>query len=81
MKKTHITLLLVFSLFFNLLAVSPALAVKPIYSGGKERAAIRGYDPVAYLLRTRQSKAPKSTLQNTKALPGFLLVMPTNKCF
>ena len=25
-----------------------ALAVKPIYSGGKQRAAIRGYDVVAY---------------------------------
>lgn len=25
-----------------------AFAAKPIYSGGKERAAIRGYDPVAY---------------------------------
>ena len=59
MKKTHITLLLVFSLFFNLLAVSPALAVKPIYSGGKERAAIRGYDPVAYFTDNAPVKGSK----------------------
>jgi len=39
-----LTLVLLISALFS----STALALKPIYSGGKERAAIRGYDVVAY---------------------------------
>jgi len=48
MKKTRYNLLILLALLINLLVVNSALAIKPIYSGGKERAAIRGYDPVAY---------------------------------
>lgn len=33
-----------------------ALAAKPVYSGGKERAAIRGYDPVAYFVENEPVK-------------------------
>ena len=36
--------------------VNTALAVKPVYSGGKERAAIRGFDPVAYFTEGRPIK-------------------------
>jgi len=36
------------SLMFVILLMNSAYEIKPIYSGGKERAAIRGYDPVAY---------------------------------
>lgn len=35
-------------MLFSILASSIAYAAKPVYSGGRERAAIRGYDPVAY---------------------------------
>lgn len=43
-------------LFVGLLFSQSALAVKPIYSGGKERAAIRGYDPVAYFTEGKAVK-------------------------
>lgn len=33
-----------------------AHAVKPVYVGGKERAAIRGYDPVAYFTENKAVK-------------------------
>lgn len=48
--------------FFLVLALlmmlfsSAANAAKPIYSGGKERAAIRGYDPVAYFTENQPVK-------------------------
>jgi len=44
-KKTIKTVALVITLVSALFLTS-AFAAKPIYSGGKERAAIRGYDPV-----------------------------------
>lgn len=40
----------------GLIFTSTAFAVKPIYSGGKERAAIRGYDPVAYFVLNQPVK-------------------------
>ena len=42
-KRFAITLMLV-----SILASAIANAAKPVYSGGRDRAAIRGYDPVAY---------------------------------
>ena len=36
-----------------------AFAIKPIYSGGSERAAIRGYDPVAYFTENKPLKGSK----------------------
>lgn len=42
--------------FFLLLAYSNAQAAKPIYSGGKERAAARGYDVVAYFTENKPLK-------------------------
>ena len=39
-----------------LLVSQLAYAAKPIYSGGRERAAIRGYDPVAYFVENRPIK-------------------------
>ena len=48
MKIKHLTVLslIIHFAFF----AGYAFAIKPVYSGGKERAAIRGYDPVAYFL-------------------------------
>ena len=46
MYKRLLGLLLTISL--SLVLCHSAFAVKPIYSGGKTRAAIRGYDTVAY---------------------------------
>jgi len=43
----------------SLLIASSAFAAKPIYSGGKERAAIRGYDPVAYFVENEPIKGSK----------------------
>lgn len=36
-----------------------AFAAKPIYSGGRDRAAIRGYDPVAYFTENKPVKGSK----------------------
>jgi len=36
-----------------------AFAVKPVYSGGRDRAAIRGYDPVAYFTENKPVKGSK----------------------
>lgn len=43
-------------LFTSLLFSATSYAVKPIYSGGKERAAIKGYDPVAYFTENKAIK-------------------------
>ena len=43
-------------LTLSLLIGSNAFAVKPVYSGGKERAAIRGYDPVAFFTENQPVK-------------------------
>jgi len=40
----------------GLFVFNTAQAVKPVYSGGKERAAIRGYDPVAYFTQNKPVK-------------------------
>ncbi len=44
------------TLLLSIAVMHSAYAVKPIYSGGKERAAIRGYDPVAYFTDNRPVK-------------------------
>ncbi|MFT6407395.1 MAG: YHS domain-containing protein [Arenicella sp.] len=36
--------------------MNSAFAVKPVYSGGRDRAAIRGYDPVAYFTENKPVK-------------------------
>ena len=52
MKVTRLTLL-----FIILFAVTGIVeAAKPIYSGGRDRAAIRGYDPVAYFTENAPTK-------------------------
>ena len=38
---------------------SMSYAAKPVYVGGKERAAIRGYDPVAYFTEGKPIKGSK----------------------
>ncbi len=45
-----------FVLIFGLLAHTFVMAAKPIYSGGRERAAIRGYDSVAYFTENKPVK-------------------------
>ena len=52
MKKISQLLLFVITVGFT----AQALAVKPIYTGGKHKAAIRGYDPVAYFTENRPVK-------------------------
>lgn len=60
--NNKITPLSHWGLFFLVLTLLMALfsstanAAKPIYSGGKERAAIRGYDPVAYFTENQPVK-------------------------
>lgn len=39
--------------------MNSAFAAKPIYSGGRDRAAIRGYDPVAYFTENKPVKGSK----------------------
>lgn len=43
-------------LLIGLLMSQAVKAAKPIYSGGKDRAAIRGYDPVAYFTEGKPVK-------------------------
>ncbi len=53
---------------FTMLMVSSAHAVKPVYIGGKERAAIRGYDPVAFFVDGEPVKGLKEfTLEHEGA--------------
>lgn len=40
----------------SILIMNSAFAVKPVYSGGRDRAAIRGYDPVAYFTENKPVK-------------------------
>ncbi|MFT6099359.1 MAG: YHS domain-containing protein [Arenicella sp.] len=44
----------------SLLVMDSAFAVKPIYSGGRDRPAIRGYDPVAYFTENKPVKGSKT---------------------
>ena len=53
MNKISIVLI---ALVAAVLWSAAANAVKPVYSGGKERAAIRGYDPVAYFTENEAVK-------------------------
>lgn len=50
------------ALILSSLAINTAFAVKPVYSGGKERAAIRGYDPVAYFTQNMPVKGSQEFL-------------------
>lgn len=43
----------------SLLVSSVAQAIKPVYSGGRERAAVRGYDVVAYFTENAPVKGVK----------------------
>ncbi len=60
--KAHPTiarLLTVLAIFTSVTISSIAHAAKPIYSGGRDRAAIRGYDPVAYFTENQPVKGSK----------------------
>jgi len=46
----------------NLIVISSTFAAKPVYSGGRERAAIRGYDPVAYFTESKPVKGSSEFL-------------------
>lgn len=51
---------LLVSIFVALFILSSnANAIKPIYSGGKDRAAIRGYDPVSYFTENQAVEGSK----------------------
>jgi YHS domain-containing protein len=59
---------LICSALLCLVFTGAALAVKPIYSGGKERAAIRGYDVVAYFTENAPVKgSPQYSLDDAGA--------------
>jgi len=55
MNTTRFSFIVINFLLIMLFA-NAAYAIKPIYSGGKERAAIRGYDPVAYFTENEAIK-------------------------
>lgn len=46
-------------LLFTILANGIASAAKPVYSGGRDRAAIRGYDAVSYFTQGQPVKGSK----------------------
>ncbi len=50
------------TLAMSTIIVSSAFAAKPVYSGGRERAAIRGYDPVAYFTQYKPVKGNQQFL-------------------
>jgi len=56
--KPLIGIVLILSMF----TMSSAFAAKPVYSGGKQRAAIRGYDPVAYFTENKPVEGNKEFL-------------------
>ena len=51
--------LLIAAMMILLIVSEAALAIKPIYSGGRDRAAIKGYDPVAYFTENKPVKGSK----------------------
>lgn len=53
---------IVISLIVSVLVSTSAYAAKPVYSGGRDRAAIRGYDPVAYFTENKPVKGSKEFL-------------------
>lgn len=46
-------------LIVSITVVSTVHAAKPVYSGGRDRAAIRGYDPVSYFTQGKPVKGLK----------------------
>ncbi|MBX2847773.1 MAG: YHS domain-containing protein [Acidiferrobacterales bacterium] len=54
--SSYRTTLNILTIAISILISGSAIAAKPIYSGGKERAAIRGYDPVAYFTENEPVK-------------------------
>lgn len=46
-------------LIVSITIVSAVHAAKPVYSGGRDRAAIRGYDPVSYFTQGKPVKGLK----------------------
>lgn len=65
--KPAIRFILVLStILVNGLVMNSAFAAKPIYSGGKERAAIRGYDPVAYFTQNKPVKGSQEFMLKHK---------------
>lgn len=66
-NKNHIwTTTVALVLVLTTIMMSSAYAAKPIYTGGRERAAIRGYDPVAYFTESQPVKGQKEYLYNYK---------------
>ncbi|GHA20246.1 hypothetical protein GCM10008090_32760 [Arenicella chitinivorans] len=48
------------SLLLAILLSNQVLAIEPVYSGGRERAAIRGFDAVAYFTEHKAIKGNKA---------------------
>lgn len=58
-RTAYLPLLLFLLVFATALWSKPSYAVDPIYEGGSPRAAIRGYDTVAYFSENRPVKGSK----------------------
>lgn len=59
-SKNHVSRLIsVTILLLSIIFVSTVHAAKPVYSGGRDRAAIRGYDPVSYFTERMPVKGSK----------------------
>lgn len=58
-KNTVNTIVITSVVILNIVFMSTVQAAKPVYSGGRERAAIRGYDPVAYFTEHKPVKGSK----------------------
>ena len=59
MFKQYAVLLIALTTIITSLALGVAHAAKPVYSGGRDRAAIKGYDPVAYFTENMPVKGSK----------------------
>jgi YHS domain-containing protein len=59
LKKPLIALISTALLLLSITFVSTVHAAKPVYSGGRDRAAIRGYDPVSYFTQGKPVKGLK----------------------
>ena len=64
-KVTHLVALLPLLLLLSLMS-SATYAVDPIYVGGSARAAIKGYDTVAYFTENKAVKGSKEYSTNYK---------------
>lgn len=59
-SRNHISRLIAVTIFtLSIAFVSTVNAAKPVYSGGRDRAAIRGYDPVSYFTQGKPVKGSK----------------------